>query len=180
MRNFGKHLAVCIGWLLISEILCLILAFSFAILRAEWIRWLSLICGAAAHILLMFSAAGKCAHEDIAAYRADKARVSAAKPVLLGIGTAIPLWILWAMLKIMQDSSAALNFFLLLNAPYIQFHRLMLNGAEPFSAVSTGRQIIMALPPICTALAVYCGYRLRYLPEKAAIDAQKAGGNSRG
>ena len=172
MRNFGKHLGTCLLWLLLSEILCLILAFSFAILTAKWIRWLSLICGIAAHLLLMGSVGGKLAHEDIADYRMDHSAVSPIKPLLLGVCTAVPLWILWFILKVMQDSNAALNFFLLLNAPYIQYHRLILAGAEPFSAVSAGKQLLMALPPVLTAGAVFIGYRLRYLPEKAALDAQ--------
>ena len=103
MRHFGKHLSICIGWLLISELLCLILAFSFAILRAEWIRWLSLVCGIAAHVLLMGSCAGKCAHEDIAAYRADGTIISVMKPLLLGLCTTAPLWMLWGFLKMQGE-----------------------------------------------------------------------------
>ena len=118
------------------------------------------------------SVGGKLAHEDIADYRMDHSAVSPIKPLLLGVCTAVPLWILWVILKVMQDSSAALNLFLLLNAPYIQYHRLILDGAEPFSAVSAGKQLLMALPPVLTAGAVFTGYQLRYLPEKAALDAQ--------
>ena len=109
MRNFGKHLGTCLLWLLLSEILCLILAFSFAILTAKWIRWLSLICGIAAHLLLMASVSGKLAHEDIADYRTDHSAVSPIKPLLLGVCTAVPLWILWVILKIMQEQGKMLK-----------------------------------------------------------------------
>ena len=180
MYNIGKHCGRVLLWLLLSEILCLILAFSFAILRAEWVRWLSLICGAAAHVLLMASCGKQIAHADVAAYRSEGVKVSRVKPVLLGICAAVPLWVLWVLLKLNDQSSAFLNIYLLLNAPYIQFHRLMLDGAEPFSAVTTGRQMLMALPPVLTAIAVYVGYQLQYQPEKAALDAQKADGNSLG
>ena len=97
------------------------------------------------------------------------------KPLLLGLCTAAPLWMLWCFLKMQENSSAVLNLFLLLNAPFIQYHRLILDGAEPFSALSAGRQLLTALPPLVTAAAVCFGYQLRYLPEKAALDAQKNG-----
>ena len=173
MRNFGKHLLSCWLWLLISELLCLILAFSFAILRPEWIRWVSMICGITAHILLMGSCAGKLAHKDIVCYRTERKAIPIIQPVLLGIGTAIPLWLLWGILKYLSDSSAMLNVFLLCNAPYIQLHRVIINGADTFSAVSDLRKILMLLPPVCTAGAVGLGYLFRYLPEKAAIDAKQ-------
>ena len=70
MNRFGKHLAVCFGWLLLSEILCLILGVSIAILRNPVIvRGAGILFGAAAHILLIGNAAQKTADEDAAFYR---------------------------------------------------------------------------------------------------------------
>jgi|GEM_PF-2995545 len=180
MLHFGKHYLRCLAWLVVSEILCLILAFSFAILSAEWIRWLSLACGVLAHALLMADCASKSALEDISAYRTTRINTSPLKPILLGIETAIPVFLLWVILKCNQSSSLMLNVFLLLNAPYIQLHRLILNGADPFSALSQTRQILMALPSAATGIFVWAGYHFRYLYEKAELDAQRSGTDSRG
>ena len=158
MKLFRKHCLCCIGWLFISELLCLVLAFSFAILRPQWIRWLSLICGAAAHIALMGNCAQKVAAEDAAVFRQTQLRIPPYKPLLLAFLTALPLWILYGILWLHADSTAMLNVFLLLNAPFIQIHRLLLDGAEPFSAVPPLRQICMGLLPLITAAAWYIGY----------------------
>ena len=162
MKQFWRSLAYCLGWLTVSEILCLVLAFSFAILRPDWIRWVSMLCGITAHVLLMGSCGQRLAKRDTALFRQSGSRVSAGFPVLLALCTAMPLWILYAILWANADSSAMLNGFLLLNAPYIQLHRLLLNGAEPFSAVPQIRQILMGLPPVVTAVSLYIGYRWNY------------------
>ena len=169
MRYFTKSLLYCLGWLVISELLCLVLSFSFAILHPDWIRWLSLICGAMAHALLMGNAGRNIAAKDTAEYRVSGKRRPVLFSLLLAIGTAIPLWLLWVILTLLRNSSAALNVFLLLNAPFIQFHRLILDGAEPFSAVSAGRQMIMALPPLLTVFSVFIGYQLHYQKTVAEI-----------
>lgn len=176
MLHFWKHLLRSLAWLLISELLCLILAFSFAILSFPWIRYVSLICGMLAHCLLIASCAKTIAHEDFAAYRAG-AKISPAKPFLLALGTALPLWAIYTVMLLNAESSALLNAFLLLNAPYIQLHRLILNGTEPFSALSSVRQFLCALPPLITAAAFVIGYQRQYLPEKADLAVRSS--NSR-
>lgn len=179
MLHFWKHYISCLIWLLLSEILCLILAFSFAILSAAWIRWLSLACGVLAHVLLMGNCGRSAAQKDLAVYHTKKRKTSLLQPLLLGIGTALPLVILWLILKCNADSSLMLNLFLLLNAPYIQYHRLILDGAEPFSAVSRTRQLLMLLPPILTCAAVFIGYQFHYQREKAEFDVRKNGADPR-
>lgn len=173
MINFRKSVLTCLGWLLISELLCLVLSFSFAILRPQWIRWLSLCCGILAHCLLMATAGKSCAQPQIAHYRETQQEASPLLPFLLGLITAIPLWLLWGILYLNRDSSAMLNAFLLLNAPFIQYHRLIVDGMEPFSALTAFRQILTALPPIVTAASVIAGYQMHYLPSVAEIRAKK-------
>ena len=173
MKQFRKSLLSCLGWLAASELLCLVLAFSFAILRPEWIRWLSMGCGITAHVLLMGNCGQALAKRHTALFHQSGTRISSGFPVLLAFCTALPLWILYAILWANADSSAVLNGFLLLNAPYIQLHRLLLNGAEPFSAVPLPRQILMGLPPLVTAASVYIGYRLHYAKGIAEIRSRQ-------
>ena len=173
MRHFLKSLLSLLLWLLISELLCLILSFSFAIMRAEIFRWMSLFFGALAHILLMGNAGRNIAAADAAEYRISRKKRPVPFSVGLGICTAIPLWIVYLILHLLRDSGAALNAFLLLNAPFIQYHRLILDGAEPFSALSAGKQLLMALPPLVTATSVIAGYQLHYQKTTAELDASK-------
>lgn len=169
MKQIGKNCAVCLVWLLISEIMCLVLAFSFAILRPDWLRWLSMACGITAHILLMGSCAQKIADADAAEYRRSGLRIPRKKPVLLSLFVMLPQIILYLLLWLNAESSAMLNAFLLLNAPFIQLHRLLIGGAEPFSAVPMLQQILMVLPALVTAAAWYSGYTLRYARRIAEI-----------
>ena len=173
MKQFRNAIFYCLGWLAVSEILCLVLAFSFAILRPEWVRYLSMLCGVTAHVLLMWSCGQKLSKKDAAEYRISGSRISAKKPVILAVCTAIPLWVFYGILWMNADSSAMLNAFLLLNAPYIQFHRLMLGGLEPFSAVPLMRRILMGIPPVVTAISLLIGYIWNYETETAAISSRK-------
>ncbi len=173
MKQFCKHYFHCLLWLLLSEILGLVLAFSFAIINTKWSPYVSLVCGILTHVLLMGSAAQTLAKRDAAQYRINGKRRPAGMPPLLGLATALPFWLLYLLLQMQADSSLMLNVFLLLNAPYLQIHRLLLDGVEPFSAVNSTRQLLMALPPILTALSVWIGYELHYIPAVAEQDAKQ-------
>lgn len=172
MPYFCKSYLRCLLWLTASEVLCLVLAFSFAILNAPWIRWLSLGCGLLAHILLIGSCGQNLANDALARYRRNQSRISAIFPLLLGICTALPLWLEWAILLIIPDSTGYLNAFLLLQAPFIQIHRVILNGIEPFAALAVWQKLTMALPPIATVLALFVGFETRYTSAVAAEDAK--------
>ena len=172
MPHFWKSCGICMVWLVISEILCLILAFSFAIINTSWMRWLSLLCGITAHCLLMGSCAQKIAQEDVALYRINRRRVSGRKAILLSCCTVIPGVLLYLLLTCKAESKLMLNLFPLLNAPYIQLHRLLIGGKEPFSAVPAFRRVLMALPPVMTALSFWVGYQVTYIPALAKIDAK--------
>ena len=174
MNRFGKHLAVCFGWLLLSEILCLILGISIAILRNPVIvRGSGILFGAAAHILLIGNAAQKTADEDAAFYRTSGTRTKTVKPLLIAFCSMLPACVTYLLLRLNPESTLMLNLFPLLNAQFIQIHRLLIGGAEPFSAVAPLRGWLMALPPLLTAAAWLFGYELRYQRSCAAFDAKR-------
>lgn len=172
MLHFWKYFGRCMIWLFLSEILCLILAFSLAILKASLLsRVLSLLFGVFAHVLLTGSCAQNIAKEDAADYRRGEKRVSPMKPLLLAVCTMLPALCTYALLCANPESILMLNLYPLLNAPYIQIHRLLIDNTEPFSAISGVRRVLMALPPLVTAVSWWIGYQLQYIPELAKTDA---------
>ncbi len=171
MPHFWKSCGICMIRLAVSELLCLILAFSFAIINTSWIRWLSLLCGIAAHCLLMGSCAQQIAQEDAALYRMTRKRISGRKSLMLAAVSMIPGILLYLLLVLLPESKLMLNLFPLLNSPYIQLHRILIGGKEPFSAISPVRRVLMALPPLITAAAFRIGYQVTYISALAKMDA---------
>lgn len=169
MIHFWKHLLHGILWLCASEMLCLILAVSFAIIgNAAAIRIIALIFGVTAHILLIGSCAVKAAAEDAAFFRAAKTRTKIRKPLTIALILLLPAILTYILLTFNSSSVLMLNLFPLLNAPFIGIYYYLIGGAEPFSAVSSINRILMAFPPVLTAAAYLSGYYFRYLPEVSA------------
>ena len=172
MKHFGKHLVQCMVRLLLSEILCLVLAVSTAILGDKLpVQAVGLLCGVLAHSLLIGSCAQKCAAEDAVLYRTERIRISPWKVILTAVCAMIPAAVTYLLLCANPESILMLNLFPLLNAPFLQFYRMMIRNTEPFSAIAAGRRICMALPPLVTALSWVIGYWFRYIPETARADA---------
>ena len=173
MKTFWKSCGLCLSAVLISEILCLILAFSFAIIRSEWIRWISLICGVLAHILLMVSAAQKAAKADAVRYRRENIRISAVQPLLTALVGMLPFAAVYLLLCLNPQSIVMLNLFPLLQSPFIQIHRLLIAGTEPFAAIPSARRILMALPPLMTGISWLAAYQMYYIRAVVQADAGK-------
>lgn len=174
MKTFWKSCGLCLSAVLISELLCLILAFSFAIIRnSGWLQIVSLICGVLAHILLMGSAAQKAAQADALLYRREGIRIHTVQPVLTALVGILPFSVIYLLLCMKPQSIVMLNLFPLLQSPFIQIHRLLIAGTEPFAAIPSGRKIIMALPPLITGISWLIGYQMHYIRAAAAADAGK-------
>ena len=172
MNTFWKHTVSCLLRLLLSEILCFVLAFSFAILSAPWMRPVSLVCGVTAHCLLMWSCAQQLARKDIAAYRVSGKGTGLVTPVLLGLLSMLPQMLVYLLLCLNAQSTLMLNLFPLMQSPYIQIHRLLIGGAECFAEISSAGRILMALPPLLTFVSVFIGYALEYAKASAKIRVQ--------
>ena len=175
MYHFRKHLGICMIRLLLSEILCLILAISFAILRASFlINMLGLVCGLTAHILLMQNCAAKIADADAKEHRVSGKQISVRKPLLLSAALTVPAFLTYLILCIRPDSILWLNLFPLLNAPFLQIHHFLIAGTEPFSAIPLFRRMLMALPPLITGIAFFSSYQMRYLSKTAQDNAMRS------
>ncbi|MBR6107792.1 MAG: hypothetical protein IKQ39_07255 [Oscillospiraceae bacterium] len=171
MPHFWKSCGTVLIWILISELLCLVVAFSFAIMSAKWIRWLSLLCGVTAHCLLMGNCAQKISAQDAAHYRLTGERTGQMKPLLLAVCGLIPGALTWLLLPLNPHSVLTMNLFPLLNAPYIQIYRLIVQGEETYAALSVLRRMLMAAPTLVTGAAIWVGYQLAYIPSLAKMDA---------
>ena len=64
--------------------------------------------------------------------------------------------------------------FPLLNAPFLQIHRFLIAGTEPFSAIPLFRRMLMALPPLITGIAFFSSYQMRYLSKTAQDNAMRS------
>jgi len=173
MSRSLKNTLRAMGWLLLSHILCLVLAFSFAILPQAAMQWLSLFCCLLAHVLLMGNCGMSIAKEHLVCYRQDKIIVPLWQTVCIGLFTAIPALLLYALLWILSDSVGYLNLYLLLNAPVIQILHLIVQEAETFSALSALQRIWMALLPFLSTVSLLGGYLLVYPKELAKEIAQR-------
>ena len=173
MKNFGKHLLQGILWLTASEVLCLILAVSLAILPDHpAVRMIALCFGISAHMLLMGSCAQRAAAEDLILYRSEAYRIRILKPILVAVILTLPSYVTYILLTVNAESILIINLFPLLNAPFIRIYKYLIGGTEPFRAVPVNRRAAMAFPPLLTALAYFGGYVLRYYPSRAALDAR--------
>ena len=173
MKYFGKHLLSGLLWLIASEILCLILAFSLAILPDHpLIRVIGLLFGITAHVLLIANCAQKAAAEDLILYRISKYRTNILKQLLIAILLTFPSYFTYSLLAANPESVLMMNLFPLLNAPFIRIYQLLRGEAETFSALSAKSKIIMALPPVLTAAAYDFSYHLHYHSGIAAYDTR--------
>ncbi len=171
MPHFWKSCGTVLIWILISELLCLVVAFSFAIMSAKWIRFLSLLCGLTAHCLLMGSCAQKISQQDAAHYRITGERTAQTKPLLLALCALLPGTLTYLMLPLNPHSILAMNLFPLLNSPFIQVYRLIFQRDETFAALSPVRRMLAALPTLVTGAAIWAGYQIAYIPALAKMDA---------
>ena len=165
MNRFLQHTFRGLLWLTASECLCLNLAFSFAILgNNPMFRLLGLLSGLLAHCLLIGSGAKKAAESDIALYRSTKARTNPVQPMMISVCLVIPACLTYILLLANPQSILMMNLFPLLNAPFIRIYQYLTGGIETFAAVGNVRRVLMAVPPLITAVSYLTGYYVKYLP----------------
>ncbi len=173
MSRSLKNTLRAIGWLLLSHILCLVLAFSFAILPQAVMQWLSLFCCLLAHVLLMGNCGISIAKEHLVCYRQSKVIVPAWQPICTALFVSVPALLMYALLWLMPDSIGYMNLYLLMNAPVIQILNRILQGAETFAALSFLQRFAMSLLPFISSFSLLGGYLLCYPKQLAAEMAQR-------
>ncbi|MBP0968402.1 MAG: hypothetical protein J5722_12265 [Oscillospiraceae bacterium] len=177
MKQFGEHLVRLLLWLLLSEVFCLVLAFSFALLGGALpLRIAGMLCGITAHVLLMYSTAKRTAEDDLRTYRQTGNAMPRRKPLLFAVCGMLPAFLLYLLLMLRRDSVLMQNLFLLLNAPMIGLYRLLFGGHEPFSAVPLLQRLLTAFPPLLTGIALLAGYLPHYRRGIAACHARSSRG----
>ncbi|MCQ2416750.1 MAG: hypothetical protein MJ071_02945 [Oscillospiraceae bacterium] len=174
MKQFAKYLSQCLLCLLLAEILCLVLAFSLALFpSAAVFRILRLILCPAASALMIMNCAGSIRHEEAARWRTAQQKMNKCHILLLSLSCGIPSILTYALLYCNADSVFYLNAFLLLNAPYIEFHHLLIAGMEPFSAIPFWQKAAMSLPSFLNMILFLVCYQanLPFHNEKKAPSA---------
>ncbi|MDD5947963.1 MAG: hypothetical protein PUC41_09275 [Oscillospiraceae bacterium] len=172
MSRLIRNTLHCLIWLLLSHIMCLVLAFSFAILPKNAMRYLGLLCCLITQVLLMGNCAVNIAKEHLALYRTERIIVPKWEPAVMSLLTALPALILYSLLWLMPDSVPYFNIYLLLNAPTVQIINLIVQGKETFGSLSAMQRLLMALLPLIPTLATLGGYLIHYpkhLAEEIAI-----------
>ena len=172
MPQFAKHFRTLFVWLILSEILCLVLSFSFAIIGKNWMQYISLACSLAVHLLLMASTAQKIANASLIQYRRTKYRISILFPSFLGLLTAAVQEIPYGLLWIFPNSVAYRNIFPILQSPFLQIQKMIFGDAETFAELLPLIKFLSALPPIFTALTVIFSFEIRYRNGVATEDAK--------
>lgn len=162
MSRLLKDTARCLVWLLLSEMMCLVLAFSFAILPQAAMQYLSLFCCLLAYVLLMGNCGMNIAKDHVVLYRQQRVEIPNWQPLVMSLLTAVPLLVFYGILWIIPNHIAYLNIYLLLNAPVLQILNLILDGAETFSAFSAAQRVMTGLLPFLSSAAVYVGYMMHY------------------
>ncbi len=162
MSRLMKNTARCLVWLLLSHIMCLVLAFSFAILPQAAMRYLSLFCCLITQALLMGNCGVNIAREHLALYRTERKIVPKWEPLTMSLLVAVPLLMLYLLLWLMPDSVPYFNIYLLVNAPTVQIINLIVQGKETFGALSAVQRLLMGLLPLVPSLATLGGYLLHY------------------
>lgn len=173
MSRFLKDTARCLVWLLLAEIMCLVLAFSFAILPQAAMQYLSLFCCLLAYVLLMGNCGMNIAKDHVVLYRQQREEIPLWRPVCMSLLTAVPLLILYGVLWVIPEHIAYMNIYLLLNAPVLQILNLILDGAETFSSLSAMQRLWMGLLPFVSSAAVFVGYMLHYPKHLAEEKVQR-------
>ncbi len=172
MYHLMKNTLHCLIWLLLSHIMCLVLAFSFAILPQNAMQYLSLFCCLLTQVLLMGSCAVNIAKEHLALYRTNRSIIPRWQPAVMSLLTALPSLLLYLLLWVMPESVPYFNIYLLLNAPTVQIINLIVQGEECFSALSALQRLLMALLPFLPTLATFGGY-CSYYPKRLAEEIAK-------
>ncbi len=162
MSRLIKNTLRCLVWLLLSHIMCLVLAFSFAILPQSAMRYLSLACCLITQVLLMGNCGVNIAKEHLALYRMERKIVPKWEPAVMSLLVAVPLLVLYLLLWVMADSVPYFNIYLLVNAPTVQILNLIAQGKESFAALAALQRLLMGLLPFIPAIAAFVGYLIHY------------------
>ena len=157
-----------------KKLLCLVLAFSFAIIRAAvWRRIVSLLCGLSAHILLMKTCAENTAAADCKTERLSGKQFTVKTPVLLSLALMLPAFVTYLLLLLHPDSVLMINLFPLLNAPFLQIYAFLRGENELFSHLPKAVQILYAVPPLVTGLTFFLSYESKKIRIQAEESARR-------
>ncbi|MCI5817164.1 hypothetical protein [Ruminococcus sp.] len=172
--SLSKAMLLGVGSLLLSEILCLFVAFSCAMLAVSLpaAKWFSILCTTGIHLGLMADYAVKIARRDRVEERRFQLPHRQSRPFWMGLASVAPLILLWGLLMLCRLCSLGdfLPAYRLLNAHYFQLLNL-LTGSGTLGDVSMGRLLLIPVFFLVTFLCIVGAYWAGY-SGKSASDLQ--------
>lgn len=159
--SLGKAIALGIGSVFLSEILCLFIGFTCSALAVtvSAARYISILCTAGIHIGIMADFGVKMAKRDALDSRRDGKQLSSARTAVMSLATGIPALALWAVLLSLR-LGGGFNFLPLyrfLNAPFFQLLTFICGAHTlhtlPFSTLCGFA--LMAIVPVITTFVSY-------------------------
>ncbi len=173
MPHFLKYLGKLLLWLLLSEIMCLFLAFSFAIIGGKIAAWLGQCCNLTAHLLLLTYAASNLARDSVADYRRNHCRIRTISMFLLAFWVAFPQWLLTTFFLCTDNESLIRNLFPSAEAMFLQIHVTILQSIPTGNDFFSWQLLMLYLPPLVTVFSVFFGFSIPYGRWLAAEDAKR-------
>ena len=172
--SLSKTMLLGIGSMLLSEILCLFVVFSCAMLAVSVpaAKWFSLLCTTGIHLGLMADYAVKIAKRDRVEERRFQQPHQQSRPFWMALASISPLLLLWVLLLLCRIGSRGdfLPAYRLLNAHYFQLLNL-LTGSGTLADVSLGRLCVIPLCFLVTFLCIVAAYWAGY-SGKSTTDMQ--------
>ena len=172
--SLSKAMLLGIGSMLLSEILCLFVAFSCAMLAVSVpaAKWFSLLCTTGIHLGLMADYAVKIAKRDRVEERRFQQPHRQSRPFWMALASISPLLLLWVLLLLCRIGSWGdfLPAYRLLNAHYFQLLNL-LTGSGTLADVSLWRLCVIPLCFLVTFLCIVAAYWVGY-SGKSTTDMQ--------
>lgn len=163
--SLPKAMAIGVVCLLLSEILCLFIAFTFAALSSSFFlaKPCSVLCTTAIHVGLMIDYASKMAKRDHLQEHCFREPHQTARPLFLALAVAAPLLLLWLGLLACKlfDLGDFLPAYRLLNAHFFQAI-FYITGDVQLSDLSFLRLGCCALTCLVPAITVFAAYLYKY------------------
>ncbi len=158
MKDYFKIL----GFVLLSEVLCLFINLTLAFSSSVLIRIITAVCTVGILVGLMVQAGHSIGTADRKRLKQDENAVRASKPLFLGMTAAMPFLILWIFLLLARLGSIDGGFYRvykLLCAPFLQVCNLICDDVYA-QALPVFGMVVLALCSLVPYLAVVISYRM--------------------
>ncbi len=158
MKDYLKIL----GYVLVSEILCLFIDLTLAFSASAVMRVVTALCTVSILAGLLAQAGYSIGTADRKLLNRDKNAARSSKPLFLGMTAAMPFMLCWCALLLARLGSVDGGFYRiykLLCAPFLQVCNLICDDVQA-QAIPVWGMVVLALCSLVPYLAVVISYRM--------------------